>query len=73
MRTRCKRYVDVLFDDERFQASFRPFCERVSFYGAINSLSQLLSEGHRPRTSRFLSRNRSVGISALSIPTIAAR
>ena len=39
---RCRAFIDVLFDDERFQASFRPFCDRISFYGAINSLSQLL-------------------------------
>jgi (1->4)-alpha-D-glucan 1-alpha-D-glucosylmutase len=46
-------YVDVLFDDSRFQASFRPFCDRVSFYGAINSLSQLLLKVTAPGLPDF--------------------
>ena len=46
-------FVDVLFDDERFQASFRPFCERISFYGAINSLSQLLLKVTSPGLPDF--------------------
>jgi (1->4)-alpha-D-glucan 1-alpha-D-glucosylmutase len=46
-------YVDVLFDDARFQASFRPLCDRVSFYGAINSLSQLLLKVTAPGVPDF--------------------
>jgi (1->4)-alpha-D-glucan 1-alpha-D-glucosylmutase len=46
-------FVDVLFDDQRFQASFRPFCERVSFYGAINSLSQLILKVTSPGLPDF--------------------
>ncbi len=46
-------FVDVLFDDQRFQASFRPFCERISFYGAINSLSQLILKVTSPGVPDF--------------------
>lgn len=46
-------YIDALFDDQRFQASFRPFCERVSFYGAVNSLSQLLLKVTAPGLPDF--------------------
>ena len=46
-------YVDVLFDDARFQASFRPLCDRVSFDGAINSLSQLLLKVTAPGVPDF--------------------
>ncbi|HYP08052.1 MAG TPA: malto-oligosyltrehalose synthase [Bryobacteraceae bacterium] len=46
-------YVDVLFDDERFQASFQPFRERVAFYGAVNSLSQLLLKVTAPGLPDF--------------------
>ena len=35
-------FSDLLFDDEKFQASFRPLADLVSFYGAMNSLSQTL-------------------------------
>jgi (1->4)-alpha-D-glucan 1-alpha-D-glucosylmutase len=46
-------YVDVLFDDARFQASFQPFCERVAFYGAVNSMSQLLLKVTAPGLPDF--------------------
>jgi (1->4)-alpha-D-glucan 1-alpha-D-glucosylmutase len=46
-------YIDVLFEDSRFQASFRPFCDRVSFYGAINSLSQLMLKATAPGLPDF--------------------
>lgn len=46
-------YIDVLFDDARFQASFLPFCERVSFYGAVNSLTQLMLKVTAPGLPDF--------------------
>lgn len=48
-----QRFIDVLFDHERFQASFRPFVEKISFYGAINSLSQLLIKATAPGLPDF--------------------
>jgi (1->4)-alpha-D-glucan 1-alpha-D-glucosylmutase len=51
--TALQAYVDVLFDDPRFQASFRPICDRVAFYGAINSLSQLLIKVAAPGLPDF--------------------
>lgn len=46
-------FIDALFDDAAFQKSFRGICERVSFYGAINSLSQLLLKVTAPGVSDF--------------------
>ncbi|HYI95283.1 MAG TPA: malto-oligosyltrehalose synthase [Bryobacteraceae bacterium] len=46
-------YVDVLFDDQKFQMNFQQFCERTSFYGAINSLSQLLLKVTAPGVPDF--------------------
>lgn len=41
----CVNFVDALFDVEKspqFLRLLRPFCERISFYGIFNSLSQVL-------------------------------
>lgn len=46
-------YVDALFNNERFQASFQTLLERVSFYGAIQSLSQLLLKVTAPGVPDF--------------------
>jgi (1->4)-alpha-D-glucan 1-alpha-D-glucosylmutase len=46
-------YVDVLFEHQQFQKSFGPLCERVSFYGAMNSLSQLLLKATAPGLPDF--------------------
>jgi (1->4)-alpha-D-glucan 1-alpha-D-glucosylmutase len=46
-------YIDVLFDDARFQTSFRRFSERTSFYGAMNSLAQLLLKVTAPGVPDF--------------------
>jgi len=46
-------YIDVMFDDARFRASFDPFTDRVSFYGALNSLSQLLLKATAPGLPDF--------------------
>jgi (1->4)-alpha-D-glucan 1-alpha-D-glucosylmutase len=46
-------YIDVLFDDSRFQASFQPFCERVSFYGVVNTLSQVMLKVTAPGLPDF--------------------
>ena len=46
-------YVDVLFDDARFQGSFQALRERVSFYGAVNSLSQLMLKVTAPGLPDF--------------------
>lgn len=46
-------YIDVLFDDARFQAGLRSFCDRVSFYGAINSLAQLVLKAAAPGVPDF--------------------
>lgn len=51
--TALQAYIDILFDDERFQLSLRTFCDRVSFYGAINSLSQLLLKVTAPGLPDF--------------------
>ena len=46
-------YIDVIFDDERFRKSLRHFCDRVAFYGAINSLSQILLKITAPGVPDF--------------------
>jgi (1->4)-alpha-D-glucan 1-alpha-D-glucosylmutase len=48
-----QNYIDVMFDDERFRKSLRQFSERVAFYGAINSLSQLLLKVTAPGVPDF--------------------
>jgi (1->4)-alpha-D-glucan 1-alpha-D-glucosylmutase len=42
-----------MFDDERFRKSLRHFCDRVAFYGAINSLSQLILKTTAPGVPDF--------------------
>jgi (1->4)-alpha-D-glucan 1-alpha-D-glucosylmutase len=46
-------FADLLFDDEKFQASFRPLLDRVAFYGAMNSLSQTLLKIGAPGVPDF--------------------
>lgn len=46
-------FADLLFDDEKFQASFRALLERVAFYGAMNSLSQTLLKIASPGVPDF--------------------
>jgi (1->4)-alpha-D-glucan 1-alpha-D-glucosylmutase len=48
-----QNYIDVMFDDERFRKSLRHFCDRVAFYGAINSLSQLILKTTAPGVPDF--------------------
>jgi (1->4)-alpha-D-glucan 1-alpha-D-glucosylmutase len=46
-------FIDVLFDDQRFQASFQPFMEKVAFFGAVNSLSQVMLKVTAPGLPDF--------------------
>lgn len=46
-------YIDLLFDHPQFQTSFRQLADRVAFYGAVNSLSQLLLKTIAPGVPDF--------------------
>jgi len=46
-------FADLLFEDQKFQQSFQPLRELVSFYGAMNSLSQTLLKITAPGVPDF--------------------
>jgi (1->4)-alpha-D-glucan 1-alpha-D-glucosylmutase len=46
-------FVDALFDDGRFLESFRSMAEKLAFYGAMNSLSQVLLKITSPGVPDF--------------------
>lgn len=48
-----KAFIDVLFEDSQFQESFHRFVQRVMFYGAMNSLSQVILKLTAPGVPDF--------------------
>ncbi|HYP13111.1 MAG TPA: malto-oligosyltrehalose synthase, partial [Bryobacteraceae bacterium] len=47
------RFIDAMFDNRKFLESFLPFQEKIAFFGAVNSLAQVLLKVTAPGLPDF--------------------